>query len=82
MLTMLPESQCILVPPEKEPSNIIIFIHIGLCVSSYFGEAKRNRDRLPAAILSVYKQRVQSTRVRRVIIVGHYLGNMVWFNLL
>ena len=25
-------------------------------MSSYFDEAKRNRDRLPAAILSVYKQ--------------------------
>ena len=22
--------------PEKEPSNIIIIIHIGLCVSSYY----------------------------------------------
>ena len=43
--------------PEKELSNIIIIIHIGLCVLSYFGEAKRNRDWLPAAILSVYKQR-------------------------
>ena len=25
-----------LVSPEKEPSNIIIIIHIGLCVSSYY----------------------------------------------
>ena len=28
--------QYILVSPEKEPSNIIIIIHIGLCVSSYY----------------------------------------------
>ena len=26
----------ILVSPEKEPSNIIIIIHIGFCVSSYY----------------------------------------------
>ena len=50
----------------------ICYVHF--CVSSYFGEAKRNRDRLPAAILSVYKQRVQSARMRRVIILGHYSG--------
>ena len=28
--------QYILVSPEKEPSNIIIIIHTGLCVSSYY----------------------------------------------
>ena len=59
MLTILPESK------------IIIIIHIGLCVSSSFGEAKRNRDRLPAAILSVYKQRVRGARMRKEFIVGH-----------
>ena len=56
-----------LVSPEKEPSNIIIIIiRIGLCVSSEW---------LPAAILSVYKQaekkRVRSSRMHRMIIVGH-----------
>ena len=25
-----------IVSPEKEPSNMIIIIHIGLCVSSYY----------------------------------------------
>ena len=30
------EGQYILVSPEKEPSNIIIIIHTGLCVSSYY----------------------------------------------
>ena len=64
--------------PEKELSNSIIIIHIGLCVSSCFGEAKRNRDRLPAAILSVYKQRVWSARMRRVIIVEHYSGRTIY----
>ena len=63
---------------EKEPSNII---HIGLCVSSYFGEAKRNRDRLPAAILSVYKQRVRSARMSKVIIVCHYSGRAIIISL-
>ena len=55
-----------LVSPEKEPSNIIIIIH-----------AKRNRDRLPAAILSVYKQHVPSARMHRVINVGHYSGTAI-----
>ena len=40
MPTILPESkhrgQYILVSPAKQPSNIIIIIHIGLCVSSYY----------------------------------------------
>ena len=30
------ERQCILVSPEKEPSNINIIIHTGLCVLSYY----------------------------------------------
>ena len=30
------EGNIFLYPPEKEPSNIIIIIHIGLCVSSYY----------------------------------------------
>ena len=46
----------------------------GLCMSSHFVEAKRNRDRLPAAIFFVYKQCV---RVRRVIIVGHYSSRAI-----
>ena len=49
--------------PKKEPSNTIIIIHIVLCVSSY------NREWLPAAIFSVYKQRVRIARMRRAIIV-------------
>ena len=30
------EGNIFLYPPEKQPSNIIIIIHIGLCVSSYY----------------------------------------------
>ena len=30
------DEQYILVSPEREPSNIIIIIHTGLCVSSYY----------------------------------------------
>ena len=63
--------QYILISPEKEPSNIIIIIHIGLCVSSYY------REWLPAANLCVYKQLVRSARMRRVIIVGHYSGHIL-----
>ena len=55
--------------PEKEPSNTIIIIYIlGLCVSSLI--LSYDHERLPAAIFSVYKQRVRSVRMRRAIIVG------------
>ena len=30
------EGNIFLYPPKKEPSNIIIIIHKGLCVSSYY----------------------------------------------
>ena len=30
------EGNIFLYPPKKEPSKIIIIIHIGLCVSSYY----------------------------------------------
>ena len=30
------EGNILLYPPEKEPTNIIIIIHIRLCVSSYY----------------------------------------------
>ena len=30
------EGNIFLYPPKKEPSNIIIIIHTGLCVSSYY----------------------------------------------
>ena len=46
-------------------------------MSSYFGEAKRNSDRLPTAILSVYKQRVRSARMHKVIFVVHYSGRAI-----
>ena len=70
------EGNIFLYPLKKEPSNIII-IHIGLCVSSYFGEAKRNRDRLPA----VYKQCVRSAHMGTVIIIGHYSGRAIIISL-
>ena len=45
---------------EKEPSNIMIIIHIGLCVYSYRTLCvillSYDREWLPAAILSVNKQ--------------------------
>ena len=66
-----------LYPPKKEPSNTIIIIFIGLCVSSYFSKAKRDRDWLPAAIFSVYKQRVWSAHMLRAIIVGQYSGHRI-----
>ena len=60
--------------PEEEPSNIIIYIGFwSLCVISL----SYDREWLPAAILSVYKQCVQSARTRRVIIVRHYLGHII-----
>ena len=45
--------QFILVSPEKEPSIIIIIIHIGLCVSSYYLTIVSD-CRLP--FWSIYKQ--------------------------
>ena len=47
---------------EKKPSNNII-IYIGLCLFTN--------------ILSVYKQRVRSARMRRAIIVGKYRGHIL-----
>ena len=82
MLIILPESKtrvillalraiysCI---PEKESSNIIIIIHIGLCVSSYYltivGDC-----RLPFYMFTnrPKKKRVPSLRMLKVIINGH-----------
>ena len=69
------EGQHILVNPEKEPSNIIItiiIIHIGLCVSSYYFTIVSDCQ-LPFCLFTnrLKKKRVQSSRMRRVIIVGH-----------
>ena len=83
MLTRLPELKmraillalraiysCI---PWKRAIQYYYYLYRALCVIllSY------DREWLPAAILSVYKQRVWSARMHRVIIVGHYLGHIL-----
>ena len=67
------EGNIFIYPQKRAIQYHYYYLYRALCVIllSY------NSERLPAAILSVYKQPIQSACMCRVIIVGHYSGHIL-----